>query len=816
MAAPDSIRFQGGSTLTVLAAFAEWIRDFDLLGLRRLRREAEAERVAAAAPRDFAERVADAYWMRVMATGLGDRQRKVTRAQLRDAVVECLDYFSDADPDVVRELTVTLDRYDRACVEAGVDRTLLEQPSRLLPGFLGHLQGVGEGVLGFVPALIGAVTSGPPVMAARLYTRRSVHQAGEVDGVDAPDVQRFALAAFGLYWAALVGVVAVNFSDQATLVLALVLIPSGLFAVTYVRRMRSITAHIGKRTAGWLGLADVARVRELQSEVITRLDVARNRYRQEVKGWDPLPPDAMRRTTRGAIGRVAFIGATAVTVMLAGAAYMDRPVQGLPLGPSPWQQLRIEDPVAAERDLIRDAEGVLLAAEQLDRMEAQMAEMYGEFIRGDRDLLTQADHDAMRSVLVAYLDLRSTLLKTVWLYRGENAEVTPGSGGPAGSDDPLEARAFLTAYTAAVLLVEKAWLLYETFRDDPTTRDQLNRADEAWGIPAGTWTAISESLSNASVMAELYAGVERFSADDRAGRLPTGSPWSGLATRARVSRPAVDQALEGIGRRRLERTLASMAAQLSTPREELTPLVSLAVSRFRFKERPPHRGLISPEQVAELRGELRPGDILIERRNWYISNSLLPGFWPHAALYLGTPEQLADLGLDDDPRAARHLDDFAGQDALGRDFAVIEAIGEGVIFTSLEQSVGEADALAVLRPNLEPQEMREALARALSHRGKEYDFDFDFQTTDRLVCTELVFRTYDGILELPEMRPIMGQPRLAAVDYVGMWAAERFDDEPQISLVRFLDFDEPNQRAVDADADALEETLSRSRFTFVR
>lgn len=788
----------------------QWIRELDVLGLRRLAQEADATLVAPAAPTDFAERVADAYWLRVMVTGLGDRQVKVTRAQLRDAVGECLGHFSQADPKVVRELTATLDRYDRARVEAGVDRALLEEPSRLLPGFLGHVQALVETVLGFVPMLVGAITSGPPLVVARAWTRRKAAAVDRIGRIDLASVQRVALAAFGLYWAALVGLVAVNFSDQATVVLALALVPSGLFALTYVGRMRSIAAHVGKRTAGWLGLADVAHVREIQSKLIEELDAARNRYRQEVKGWEPLPPDATRRTTRAAIGRVVFIGASAVAVALFGIAFVDRPVQGLPLGPSPWQELRQTDPVAAERDLIRDAEGVLLAAEQLDRMEGQMAAMYGEFIRGDRDLLTQADHDAMRSVLVAYLDLRSTLLKTVWLYRGDN---TPAVGEGL---DPLEARAFLTAYTAAVLLVEKAWLLYATFEDDPTTRDQLNRADEAWGIPAGTWTSISESLSNASVLAELYAGVRRFEADESAGRLPGGSPWSGLATRARVSRPAVDQALDGIGRRRLERTLASMAAQLSAPRDELTPLVSMAVSRFRFKERPPHRGLISPDQVAELREELRPGDILIERRNWYISNSLLPGFWPHAALYLGSPEQLAEFGLEADPRAAPHLEDFHGEDALGRDFAVIEAIGEGVIFTSLEQSVGEADAVAVLRPNLAPEEMREALARALSHRGKAYDFDFDFQTTDRLVCTELLFRTFDGILRLPEMRLIMGQPRLAAVDYVGMWAADRSADQPQVSLVRFLDFDEVNQRAVDADADALESTLSRSRFTFAR
>lgn len=145
-----------------------------------------------------------------------------------------------------------------------------------------------------------------------------------------------------------------------------------------------------------------------------------------------------------------------------------------------------------------------------------------------------------------------------------------------------------------------------------------------------------------------------------------------------------------------------------------------------------------------------------------------------------------------------------------------EAIGEGVIFTSLEHSVGEADAVAVLRPILSDEDRREALSRALSHRGKEYDFDFDFVTTDRLVCTELIFRTYDGILDIPEMQLIMGKPRITASDYVSMWADGRASGAPQLELVRFLDFDEANGVAVEADEETLVETLERSRFTFLR
>jgi len=783
-----------------------YLSSFDLFGLDRLRRvAAENEGSAADASATLTDRVTDVYWLRVHATGLGAEQVKVARDELRSGVADVLRHFLDSAPDEVAGLERTLDRYDRLRAAAGVDRSLLEEPSRLLPGPLGHVQSIVEAVLGAVPALIGFVTSAPPYFCARAYTRRTA-PVGSADS----RIRVVGFLLFAAYWGGLVGLVAWQFSDQATVLLAALLVPTGLFALTYAARMRSIVAHLGNRTASWFKLDAVARVREAQDELIGELDRLRNRYREEVHGWPALPSDAARRTTRGAVGRVAFIGLAATAVVLFAQAFMDRPIQGLPLGPSPWQTTRTVDPAAAERELMRDASGVLLAADQLDRMEVEMAELYSEFVAGDRDLLTQEDHDAMRAVLVAYLDLRSTLLKTVWLYRGENSDLE------SVSDDPLEGSAFLTAYAAAALLVEKAWLIYDTFRDDPASRAQLDRADAAWGIPAGTFTEISGSLTNVSVMAELQVGVQRFESDLAAGHFPSGDPWDALAARAQRSRPAIEATLDGIGRRRLRRTFTDMAAQLRSPRDELTPVVSMAVSRFRFKERPPHRGLISVEQLADMRPNLRPGDILIERRNWYISNSLLPGFWPHAALYLGSYQELAELGVAVDDRAAPHMADFQNTDELGHEFAVIEAIGEGVVFTSLEHSVGEADAVAILRPNLSDAEMREALSRALSHRGKGYDFDFDFQTTDRLVCTELIFRTYDGILDLPEMRQIMGQPRLAAVDYVGMWAGERDSNEPQLDLVTFLDFDEANQRAVEADEATLVETLERSRFTFVR
>ena len=65
------------------------------------------------------------------------------------------------------------------------------------------------------------------------------------------------------------------------------------------------------------------------------------------------------------------------------------------------------------------------------------------------------------------------------------------------------------------------------------------------------------------------------------------------------------------------------------------------------------------------------------------------------------------------------------------------------------------------------------------------------------------------------MRTILGKPRIAASDFVRMWADGRESGVPQLELIAFLDFDETNGVAVEADAETLVGTLQRSRFTFL-
>ena len=154
-------------------------------------------------------------------------------------------------------------------------------------------------------------------------------------------------------------------------------------------------------------------------------------------------------------------------------------------------------------------------------------------------------------------------------------------------------------------------------------------------------------------------------------------------------------------------------------------------------------------------GFLKPGDVIVTRHAKALTNLFFPGVWPHAALYVGTPAQRQAAGITpDDDKLARWTDGIC----------VLESRKDGVLLRPLSETL-LVDAFAVLRPSLDAQQVRQAVERALQHEGKKYNFDFNFFNSDRVVCTELVYRAYDGLgtIEFP-LQERAGRKTLSAED----------------------------------------------------
>ncbi|HEV2692337.1 MAG TPA: YiiX/YebB-like N1pC/P60 family cysteine hydrolase [Verrucomicrobiae bacterium] len=245
--------------------------------------------------------------------------------------------------------------------------------------------------------------------------------------------------------------------------------------------------------------------------------------------------------------------------------------------------------------------------------------------------------------------------------------------------------------------------------------------------------------------------------------------------------------------------------------------------------------LISSEQIVQLHEKLLPGDVLLVRREWFLSNIGLPGFWPHAALYVGTPEERRKLfstpemiawvkaqgeasGDFEQLLQARSATNYAvslqphEQDHLTR---IIEAMSAGVSFTAIEHCAN-ADSLVALRPLLSKTEKATAILRAFHYAGRPYDFNFDFATDSELVCTELVFKSYEPAigmhgLHLP-LEEMLGRQLLPA-----NLIAKQFDEQygtpdAQFEFISFLDGHEREGKAVESSVEEFRKSWQRPKW----
>lgn len=187
-------------------------------------------------------------------------------------------------------------------------------------------------------------------------------------------------------------------------------------------------------------------------------------------------------------------------------------------------------------------------------------------------------------------------------------------------------------------------------------------------------------------------------------------------------------------------------------------------TRF-FRE---NKHLISNENIADIETQIDPADIFFQRREWYLTNAGIPGYWTHAALYVGSPEERSEYFADDSVAAWVQSEGVASglfedllelrfpaaytshttPDDSSRTKTVLEAISPGVVFQSLHQSL-TCDGLGVLRPHFSKLDKAYAIYTAFQYHGRGYDYNFDFVTDSTLVCSELIYKSFFPTVDHP-------------------------------------------------------------------
>jgi hypothetical protein len=270
---------------------------------------------------------------------------------------------------------------------------------------------------------------------------------------------------------------------------------------------------------------------------------------------------------------------------------------------------------------------------------------------------------------------------------------------------------------------------------------KLDEPEQRFGLPRSTFTALHKAATDRKRKRQ-FLDAQAFYRSHREEilALRKQEPFAGLIEILLREESHWDQMPRGIWRNRMGyRWFSLLRSHHSGYRRVMFHLFRWSGSAIAELRQPGVKPAGTPKRIsADLRDSLievcQPGDVFITRHDDAMSNLFLPGYWPHAALYLGTRAQLETVTGPLSPSLrARYTDNIH----------FLEAKKDGVRLRSAAETL-HLDSCLVFRPPLSRDHLAEALTRALTHEGKLYDFLFDFRTADRLACTEVIYRVYHG------------------------------------------------------------------------
>lgn len=724
----------------------------------------------------------------------GLRQRK----QIADA----MNWFLATNRAQAEETAAAIQAY-RAKVEAAglTMRTLmLRRRGLLVTGQM--LWRAGKLLLGEIPAFLGAMHHLVPFLAGRLIAR----------WVNPPGRMTVALTRLGvgvpLYaaWYALVWHWAAHYFLPWVAWTWTVLMPfAGVYALSHARKLKELGVQLWHEVTASLRRGELAALRRENRELRRRLAVLAADYIRSQEAIAEAPSISWRWLARRIF---AWTAAGAGVLLLAAWVRVTIRNQILPELRETSPNLAGLPPETLRHDLQADETVLVNVIHGLNKLEQDSLQLQQEFASGQRSFYRQADDDLIRQSLFRYLNFRTELLRLIWQY--QNYEPL--------RDERLKDEAFLVCMTSGLTLYHYSYQFVTEFGVSPETIKKMNEPEPRWGIPANLYDTVRDNLRNPNHRKMIIGALSQYESMKPAfARLslnetePYATFHSAIAQSIAATRTSVGPSPE---------------ADISVVLQEAGSLGKDAVYRGQSaistwlgdtRIRQPRHGkaLVQPAQLDALRAKVKPGDILLERQNWYLSRAFMPGYWAHAALYVGTPDDLKRLGLDRLPEVAPHWSEVLAHAKESHPQIVLEAVPQGVRVTTLDHCLGVADSAAVLRPHLPEAQIHNAIAQAFSHLGKPYDFEFDFFSTDKLVCTELVYRSYEGPIHFT-LVDVLGRKTLPPTELVHKFAEERGRPNAELEFVAFLDGDESLGHANFSNETELAKSINRPSLTWLQ
>lgn len=348
----------------------------------------------------------------------------------------------------------------------------------------------------------------------------------------------------------------------------------------------------------------------------------------------------------------------------------------------------------------------------------------------DLELLHQGTHD--------YLAMRQQL----WaIAAAHECWIDPPQDLGARLDPQVRNDGILMSLSAALLLYDNYLLTAALFDQDSKLRRVLNQPDKGYALPAHRLTEVKHSFLSTENSERILQAVAYYKKFIQPGMNSTHAPERAYLLQLIVQSPSFvalnDNRMPAdlkFSLRHMRMLTGDLLTGLS--REGLNLFSMLFGNTVGLVETRHGKLYAKPELERQFAGQLRAGDVLLEKTPFRLTDLMIPGYWGHAAIWVGSETELRELGVWDHPAVRPH------QERIRRGKGVIEALRSGVVLNSFAHFLN-VDDLAVLRPAQPDRAVQAArVLRAFRQLGKAYDFNFDVESTDRIVCSELVYQVY--------------------------------------------------------------------------
>jgi len=344
------------------------------------------------------------------------------------------------------------------------------------------------------------------------------------------------------------------------------------------------------------------------------------------------------------------------------------------------------------------------------------------------------EDDRLRSIFTTYLRARSMLIEVI-------DSIMPILKNKQTRKNEL--RTFAIGFTAGCMLVRSTKFIIGTSKENPVIWEKLDESELRYNLERKTLTNLYKSLSSPKKMLQFHKATKFFDASkDEIMELADDSDLDKeLLILLEDEIPFIESRKRDYFKLRARYRAYDIVRRNSSGFKKamfhIFRLTGSAVAEMKqplkkSKGSTSNSKRVTPNILEEIQRILKPGDIIVTRHDDALSNLFLPGYWPHAAFYMGTPDQLKTLGIT--PLSVM-------------DHSVIESKKDGVKFRPINETLS-VDCFVVLRPNISLEAITSAIHNAISHAGKRYDFLFDFTKANRLACTELIYRAYHGLDEI--------------------------------------------------------------------